>query len=208
MNQAIGNSVAADGEVIAYFGYGSLVNPNTHRTNIIDYERATLSGFRRTWQARPDDGDYPIALLSSSPGIDDDVLDGLLIYDLKENLGLLDEREAGYDRIEVAPNQVEVTGGQIPRDCPIYVYCGRAPFDPKRQHYILQSYLDAVLQGYLHQYGEVGVRGFVETTARFETPLLMDRTTPLYPRAVELGADEASLFDDLTQFMRKTDSLP
>ncbi len=56
-------------ELIAYFGYGSLVNRKTLPDNIIDAFPVTLKGWRRHWQRRPKEkigfGDnYSIALLS------------------------------------------------------------------------------------------------------------------------------------------------
>lgn len=195
--------LAEEGALIAYFGYGSLVNPNTHRTNIVHYERAQLRGFARSWQARPDASDMPIALLSASSSQPTSVLDGLLVFDYSENLTSLDEREAGYDRLQLTSDQLSLAGdGKLP-NCPLYVYSARVPFAPNQPHSILQSYLDAVLQGYLHQYGEDGARNFIERTARFETPLLEDRDAPHYPRAVKLSADEAAFIDALTGFMTR-----
>lgn len=196
--------LAGEGGLIAYFGYGSLVNPKTHRTNVLHFERAQLRGFARRWQARPDPADLPIALLSSAPSTVDDELDGLLVFDRAENLPALDDREAGYDRLDLSPNDLVLrSGGALP-NCPLYVYSGRAPFAPDSEHFILQSYLDAVLQGYLHQYGEHGARNFVERTADFDTALITDRNEPHYPRSVELSADEIIHFDALTSFMKRT----
>lgn len=198
--------MAGEGGLIAYFGYGSLVNPNTHRTNVLHYERAQLRGFARTWQARPDPAELPIALLSSGPSAADDVLDGLLVFDRAENLMALDEREAGYDRLNVAPADLALVNGKTIPNCPIYVYSGRTPFAPENEHFILQSYLDAVLQGYLHQYGEQGARGFVERTAGFDTALLEDRNEPHYPRAVNLSLEEITYIDGITSFMKRAEA--
>lgn len=198
--------LAGEGDLIAYFGYGSLVNANTHRTNVLHYERAQIRGFARTWQARPDQAELPIALLSSAPSTANDILEGLLVFDRAENLPALDAREAGYDRLDLTPEDLAlVSGGAIP-DCPLYVYSGRKPFAPENEHFILQSYLDAVLQGYLHQYGEQGARGFIERTAAFDTALMTDRNEPHYPRSVKLSFDEVSLIDELTGFMKRAGS--
>lgn len=194
---------ARKGDLIAYFGYGSLVNPATHRTNVLHYERAQLRGFSRYWQERPDPSNEPIALLSSAPSNPDDVLDGLLVFDYLENLPLVDEREYGYDRLDVLPANLKLYDEKALPDIPLYVYSGRAPHNAETPHYILQSYLDAVLQGYLHHYGETGVRDFVERTARFDTALFTDRTAPRYPRHVKLTDKEQILFDQITSFMRK-----
>lgn len=193
---------AGDGDLIAYFGYGSLVNPATHRTNVLHYERAQLRGFTRTWQERPDESDEPIALLSSAPSSREDLLDGLLVFDFAENLPLLDEREYGYDRLNVASEDLTLHGDKVLPEMPLYVYSGRAPYNADEPHYILQSYLDAVLQGYLHQYGEEGVHNFMKRTARFDTALFTDRAVPRYPRDVILSDSEQTLFDHVTSFMQ------
>jgi hypothetical protein len=40
-------------EVVGYFGYGSLVNRATLRTEILAAIPARLNGWRRTWRPRP-----------------------------------------------------------------------------------------------------------------------------------------------------------
>lgn len=193
--------LAGEGKLIAYFGYGSLVNPATHRTNVLHYERAHLQGFARRWQGRPDVADAPIALLSSAPSNANDMLDGLLVFDLLENLPALDAREAGYDRLVVERADLELPNGNELPDCPLYVYSGRKPAAPDKEHFILQSYLDAVLQGYIHQYGPEGADNFIARTAAFDTKLLTDRDKPHYPRSVQLSYEEVAHIDALTDFM-------
>ncbi|MEM1376801.1 MAG: gamma-glutamylcyclotransferase family protein [Pseudomonadota bacterium] len=191
--------LAARGDVIAYFGYGSLVNPATHRTEIVGYVKAGLCGWRREWKSRGTDhvGSHPVALLSSSPHSDNAILPGLLVFDHAANLPALDIREAGYDRRELTAADLDIAT-PVPAGCPIYVYEGQPQPDSNRSNVILQSYLDAVLQGYFVMYGAEGVDGFVRSTARFDTPLLRDRETPNYPRAVTLTHEERDLIDRAT----------
>ncbi len=199
--------MAARGEIVAYFGYGSLVNPATHRTATVHCERAHLRGYRRAWQERPDEAEHPIALLTAAPEPDEAIeLSGLIVFDRAENLPAVDEREAGYDRLALAPDRLRLDrpDAALP-DMPIYVYRARAPARPETVHHILQSYLDAVLQGYLHQFGPEGARAFVRHTARFDTPVLRDRDEPLYPRAVRLSGDERGFIDALTADLRLVD---
>lgn len=203
------HDLADRGELIAYFGYGSLVNRLTHRTNIIHYERAGLAGFSRSWQERPDKADHPIALLTGAPDEHaSGMLDGLLVFDHAANLAALDERESGYDRLEITSDQLALHDGgfELPA-CDLYVYSARTPANPDQPHYILQSYLDAVLQGYLHQYSRSGAAAFVERTKRFDTPVFTDRNTPLYPRAVMLSGEEQVLIDKLTGHLAFTDTM-
>lgn len=193
------HKLAAKGELIAYFGYGSLVNPATHRTKSFGYVNARLRGWQRRWTARPDEHVEPIALLTSSPDAPADAwLSGLLVFDHIDSLASLDAREAGYDRRTIAPDAIDVVGVTVPDGCPVYAYEGRPPHRPDIEHVILQSYLDAVLQGYAHRYGAAAVGDFITTTQRFDMPILRDRTTPKYPRPVKLSDDERALIDDAT----------
>jgi len=191
------HKAASRGEVFAYFGYGSLVNRDTHRTDTFGAVRASVRGWRRHWQGRPQHVDNPISLLSvkaeSDPGHD---LPGLLVFDRLENLPDVDEREFNYHRRVVDPEAISVTN-DLALDVPIYIYEGKREIAPDTGHAILQSYLDAVLQGYLYEYGREAVRSFIADTHAFDdTPVIRDRHAPRYMRSVTLREDEASLFDD------------
>jgi hypothetical protein len=54
-----------------------------------------------------------------------------------------------------------------------------------------------VVQGYLREFGEAGVKRFFDTTDGWEAPVLNDRADPVYPRHRVLTADERTLVDDL-----------
>lgn len=188
--------MSATGQYVAYFGYGSLINRATHRTEIVDAVPGRLNGWRRLWRPRPDMPGFPAALLSvrreAGAGCD-----GLLVIDRAENLAAVDEREGRYRRIRLAPGDLSLAGG-LPYDCPIFVYEAETDVPPHReQPRILQSYLDAVLQGVLREHGEDGVRRFFAETEGFETALMPDREAPTYPRAVLLEEAERALFDAL-----------
>ena len=77
----------------------------------------------------------------------------------------------------------------------IYAIPEATRFPPTPDHPILLSYLDVVLQGYLHVFGEAGVQHFMETTDGWDTDVLNDRANPIYPRAQSLSADEIALVD-------------
>lgn len=184
------------GGLVAYFGYGSLVNRATLRTEIVDMMPARLVGWRRCWRPRPDMPGFPAALLTvrREPGA---CCDGVLIIDRAENLAAVDAREARYRRVRLGAAEL-----QLPRplegDVPLYVYEADPDLPPHREPpLILQSYLDAVMQGFLQMHGEEGLRRFFAETEGFETPMLTDRAAPAYPRAVALSAVEAALFDSI-----------
>jgi len=194
-------------DVVAYFGYGSLVNAHTHRTHVVHCERAHLTGFGRRWQQRSDTARHPVSFLSAyHADMAIDELSGLLIFDHVEHLPSVDAREHGYDRVQLDRSQLRLDreNAGLP-DVAYYVYVARPPAEGRPRHHILQSYLDAVLQGYLHQYGEDGARRFVESTAAFDTPIVRDRASPLYPRAVKLAPDEVDLIDAVTADLNHVD---
>lgn len=185
-------------QLIAYFGYGSLVNRATHRTDIVHAVPARLLGWRRCWRPRPDMPGFPAALLTIREE-ERALCDGLLVFDHARNLAALDAREARYRRLPVPIDRLE-TEAPVPAGCPVYVYAAEADVPPHREPpKILQSYLDAVLQGFLHVHGEEGVRRFIEETDGFDTPIHADRPAPAYPRAVALAATEQALFDGLIE---------
>ncbi|MEQ8589714.1 MAG: gamma-glutamylcyclotransferase family protein [Roseitalea porphyridii] len=208
-------SGAASG-LVAYFGYGSLVNRATLRTGIVAAHRARLKGWRRTWRSRPDGGPSPARTASagvtpsflSAGRAADAAIDGLLIVDYAHNLAAVDAREFHYHRRRISLDDLEfaelsgIAGSGLHEThgpgsgIALYVYEGRTdlPHAPGPAP-ILRSYLDAVMQGFLREFGEAGLHRFVAETGAFHTPIHEDRDAPLYPRAVTLSADEADLFE-------------
>ncbi|MCV0398101.1 MAG: gamma-glutamylcyclotransferase [Rhizobiaceae bacterium] len=185
--------MGADQGLVAYFGYGSLVNRATLRTAIVDLIPARLSGWRRGWRPRPDMPGFPAALLTvrPQPGAG---CDGVLIVDKAENLPAVDAREARYRRVALDPATLELRGAAP--DCPVWVYAAEEDLPPHREPpAILQSYLDAVLQGFHAVHGAEGLARFFAETDGFDTPLHADRERPVYPRHVRLTPGERALFD-------------
>jgi len=174
---------------IAYFGYGSLVNLGSLRTPYISAHRATLKGWKRAWLSRPKvEGSFAardgLAFLSvvASPEVE---IDGVLIIDHASSLPELDKREVMYARtaIDVSALQFHDETPQLDSQ---FLYVAEQPAATPESH-ILRSYLDVVMQGYLHHFGEEGLHRFMETTLNFEIPVKEDRDEPLYPRATTLS---------------------
>lgn len=184
--------------VVAYFGFGSLVNRATHRTAIVGAVPARLRGWRRTWRPRPDMPGFPAALLTIEPD-EMAVCDGLLVFDRVENLAAVDAREARYNRVTLTPDALDILDGTT-LDCPAYVYVADENLPPHPEPpLILRSYLDAVMQGFLAEHGEEGLARFMAETLNFDTAIHEDRPEPVYPRPVALSDDERALFDRLTR---------
>ena len=185
---------------IYYFGYGSLVNRDTRPAGEFS-EPATLKGWRRVWENRTADPDRDQqctslsieALESSESG----AIEGVVARMPAAQLALLDEREAGYDRLKLPAEQFELTD-TVATDF-IYVYQSEQPnrFLADEQHPILQSYIDCVLAGYLAQFGRLGMQRMVDTTRGWNRHIMNDRDAPHYPRAVHIDENLQLSVDQL-----------
>lgn len=204
--------LAAKGQLIGYFGYGSLVNRATLAPGVVAAFPARLKGWGRTWRPRPDMGTAghaepgsplsapgpalpPTALLTAHRD-PEAAIDGLLILDRAENLGSLDAREFRYHRRRLDPADLVFAGARPDIDCALHIYEARMELPAMAgAPLILRSYLDVVMQGFLREFGETGVARFVAETGAFDTGIHEDREAPVYSRAVRLGASETTMFD-------------
>lgn len=181
-----------------FFGYGSLVNRSTHAFQ--DAQPARLNGWRRRW--RPTSL-REVAFLSV---VEDEGswIDGLIAPVPDADWHALDICEGAYDRI-AAEHMIE---HPLPHRPQIAVYSvpGSHPADGK-DHHLLLSYVDVVVQGYLREFGEGGARHFFDTTDGWDAPVLDDRAAPHYPRACALTRAETEVVDaglaDLKVAMRR-----
>lgn len=203
---------AGPGDLVGYFGYGSLVNRATLATGVVAAFPARLRGWRRTWRPRPDMGPTPgvtrpdglTPSLLTAHRAEDAAIDGLLVIDLAINLPAIDAREFRYHRRDITLAELTFDVGRTERDTGLRLDPGTRlhVYEARTEHPetagpapILRSYLDAVMQGFLNEFGEGGVHRFVAETDAFHTPIHEDRQQPLYPRAVTLSPGEMALFD-------------
>ena len=171
-----------------FFGYGSLVNRATHV--YAPAHRARLAGWRRTWRHTAHrDGPFLTAIPCPATEIE-----GLIAAVPGADWVALDAREDGYDRLPTGAGLRMEAGTEVATgDVQIYSVPDHAVTAPGGP--ILLSYLDVVLQGYLREFGAAGVRGFMDTTDGWDTPVLNDRALPRYPRHQRLSAEETALVD-------------
>jgi len=170
-----------------FFGYGSLVNRNTH-----DYEQAHLAqitGWRRAWRRSP------LRAVSYLTAVPDQncTIDGLIAAVPNADWAALDIRERAYLRHD-ATDHVHHEVNHDP-EIAIYAIEHGQHHPPGRGNPILLSYLDVVVQGYLTEFGEDGVARFFDTTDGWHAPILNDRNDPVYPRAQTLDDAEIALVD-------------
>ncbi len=209
-----GEPVAANepGALVGYFGYGSLVNRRTLAAGVVAAIPARLNGWRRTWRPRPDMGptsgvtlpDGLTPALLSAHREEGSAIDGLLVIDLAVNLPVIDAREFRYHRRDITLAELTFDAAhselasrlRLDPGTRLHVYEARTEHpETAGPSPILRSYLDAVMQGFLGEFGEGGLHRFVAETGAFHMPIHEDRDRPLYPRAVTLSAAESELFD-------------
>jgi hypothetical protein len=171
-----------------FFGYGSLVNRETHAFPRI--ARARVRGWARTWKRTRL---RQVAFLTAveAPGIE---IEGLIAAVPGSDWTALDAREYAYDRLPVA--EIDHEHGPRPLDIQIYRTKPEHDTDASEAHPILLSYLDTVIQGYLREFGEAGARRFFDTTHGWEdAPVFDDRAEPIYTRATKTTFEERNFVD-------------
>lgn len=177
-----------------FFGYGSLVNRNTHSFTPI--HASQIVGWRRIWQRAPN---RPAAFLSVIADAGS-MIDGVIAPVPNDDWIALDAREFSYARLAVT-DAVRHTASDV-RDISIYAIPPEHAAPANRNHPILLSYVDAVLQGYLREFGEAGAKRFCETTENWDVPVRNDRADPIYPRAQRLTSEEQTFVDDMLLTLR------
>lgn len=158
------------------FGYGSLVNRATLRTERAG--RARLNGWRRVWRHS---AKRPWAFLSAVPSKPSDWIDGLLVEISEDYWSVLDVREASFDALEVTGVQHDLLNVSSIRL--YWVPDDKHPF-PDRPEPVLLSYIDTCAAGYFSEYGEPGVTDFIAGIDGWSVhPVHDDRFDPIYSRA-------------------------
>ena len=198
-------------EYICYFGFGSLVNRATLPTDCVEVFPATLKGWRRHWQARPSRSmSSPhlqlIAMLSihRDPSCD---INGVLVVDRMANLPVLEKREHAYNKVALSKSDLFIDNNEISKfgDIPIHTHVSPVVESTDKPLSILRSYLDVVMQGYYHHFGEPGIDHFLQSTAGFNLAIHEDRKRPVYSRHQLITTAETAIFDRIlpNQYWRK-----
>ena len=169
-----------------FFGYGSLVNRATH-----DYPQAAparVQGWRRAWRHTATRG---LAYLTAIP-CEKSEIDGLIAGVPGSDWEARDHRERAYVRVPVTAISHPISPAPG-----VEIYWVPETKHPAADRIlpVLMSYIDVVVQGYLNEFGEQGVREFFATTDGWDVPVHDDRNDPLYPRHQTLNASERRLVD-------------
>lgn len=184
---------------VAYFGYGSLVNEFTWARRYESHP-AELRGWVREWKHCVDAPFGRVCALTVSPHADG-MIQGLFIICAREDLKAVDEREIGYERVEITRSAV-VAANDLPDELYIYRSNPRYYREGSSEYPLLLSYVEVVMFGYLRAFGEAAVERFIETTTGWRTPFLDDRMNPIYPRAMQLPIDKRRLIEEKLRMMK------
>lgn len=167
-----------------FFGYGSLVNRATHAYP--NGQRASLHGWRRAWVHTPD---LPRSFLSVIPDTSC-TIKGLVAEVPGGDWSALDLRETGYTRA-----QAHAVIDDQHHPIQVYSVPQNTARTPAKDHPILLSYIDAVIQGFMVEYGADGAAHFFDTTTGWQAPILNDRSAPQYPRAQIIDPSQRAAVD-------------
>ena len=158
-----------------FFGYGSLVNRQTHAFD--NAHPASVRGWRRAWRRSPL---RDLSFLTVIPDAGTELL-GLIAEVPGADWAALDERESAYARNHVSPHVTHDLTGEL--DIAIYAIPDGHHDRPEAENPVLLSYIDTVVQGFMAEYGAGGAAHFFDTTDGWDAaPVLNDRAAPVYSR--------------------------
>lgn len=160
------------------FGYGSLLNSASRQ--LTGQTGAAIPviirGLVRFWNVI--DHSYTLAPLAVKVG--DGQVNGVLLEVDETELSKFDCRESGYQRIQVAIEQIE-SEAHFDRSKIVWVYVSNSETPPNSDSPIVQSYIDTVIAGCL-EISEQFARLFVEHTHGWHHAYENDRHQPRYTR--------------------------
>ena len=181
--------------IIGYFGYGSLVNKDTRPVHTVATP-TFVSGWIRQWKHCADTSFGKVCALTVARK-EGASIQGVLIQDQKDKIADVDQREIGYRREAIGIRDESVKSHLVDMKTFIYVSDKKHHRWGNDEYPIYQSYLDCVLIGFMDVFGINGVENFVASTEGWDVPILNDRDSPKYPRAIQLNDAKRILIDDV-----------
>lgn len=175
------------------FGYGSLICPKSRARTGFSSKAYPIEvqGIRRNWAVQPPD--WPATAVGAIK--DDSALcNGVYFQVDDQSLLQFDEREKGYERIELNWHMAKGLCNQpLPKTGKLWVYVGFENNKPTNERPIVLSYVDVILNGCL-SYNESFAKRFIELTGHWQH-LKNDRDNPIYLRAA--SHQNAQIIDEL-----------
>ncbi|ETX12227.1 hypothetical protein MUS1_01070 [Marinomonas ushuaiensis DSM 15871] len=161
-------------------GYGSLISSESRsKTGETGHVwPVKLHGFERHWSVMSDCFGMSSVAVIKAP---EKYCNGVLAEVPFEQFPLFDERERGYHRAMIAPEQLMPYQEEPLPEGTYWVYYTDNIVEPSPNSPIVLSYLDVILSGCL-EHGDAFTKDFLMLTKGWTSPLLNDRQTPRYPR--------------------------
>ena len=171
------------------FGYGSLISSDSREETV---GRATVAvpvrlsaefGYVRTWNDRSPTGFTAMGVRKVGVGEAGRTINGVVYPVGGGDMAEFDDREAGYDRVEIPPRMLQpVSWLAVPSEGRIWMYVptgqrrggDAGPILADCAYPILQSYVDVVVTGGL-EYGPDFAAEILETTEGWSPYWLDDR---------------------------------
>jgi glutathione-specific gamma-glutamylcyclotransferase len=169
------------------FAYGSLVNSRARPPGVHSVP-GILSGWVRQWMHCIETPQGKICALTVAPDARVEIA-GLVLFQSAPGLADLDQRESGYSRVRVPVHLERPDPIMAEIDCFAYVGDSAHYKRGSDEYPLWRSYLDCVLAGYFELGGRGAMESFIASTHGWDAPILDDRRTPRYPRAVALTSD-------------------
>lgn len=173
------------------FGYGSLINAASRELTGQTGRAfpAIAHGFKRSWGKI--DGSYILSPLVVSQGAGS--TNGVLIEIAEQELSEFDRREAGYYRVEIPGDCLELIE-ETKINQPVWIYVKDDACTPCPEQPIVQTYVDTVLAGCLTVSGEF-TRHFIDNTEGWHHHFENDRHAPRYTRMAGVSDEHRSEID-------------
>jgi hypothetical protein len=184
-------------EYVRIFGYGSLVNRDARRHDLVA-RPARITGWRRSWSHCVETEHGRVCALTIAPNAEAEVA-GVVVLEHRDNLSALDAREKGYQRVRLVlvAEEPPISPDRAGLESFTYISTPAAHRLGSRQFPIWRSYLECVLAGFLDLGGDAAARDFIVTTDGWRAPILDDRLAPKYMRAVRLSPHVQGKVDTL-----------
>ncbi|MCL9781411.1 gamma-glutamylcyclotransferase [Vibrio sp. S4M6] len=175
------------------FGYGSLMNSESRkRTGQTGTAIPVFAhGLVRHWGKLQHSTIMAPLIVSQGHG----KVNGVLIEVDDNELPSFDERESGYDRIQLLPENIE-TDHEFNHNAPIWVYVREDHQPPCQLIPIMQSYVDTVIAGCL-EISELFAEQFIQHTLGWHFPIEDDRLAPKYGNLAGVQSHHRVLIDEL-----------
>ena len=187
------NPIDLTSNSVAFFGYGSLVNEFTWSRDY-DSQPLEIRNWIREWRHCVDApfGRTCALTVTRRPN---SRLQGILIRCNADELAQIDEREIGYERVELSHHDVVSVVENLPKR--LYIYTSMPDYNRwgSWEYPIWFSYAEVVLYGYLKVFEKEGVDKFIHSTSGWMAPILDDRKAPRYPRISKLPMEDRTFIE-------------